>query len=68
MIWVLLRDNRPLLLSWTKAPLLPFLGMIENATIKKMALKELFQEPNIDEDGKPLATTIYRIRSALEGE
>ena len=43
MIWVLLRDGRPLLLAWQRASLVPFLDKIENASIKRMALHKLFK-------------------------
>jgi hypothetical protein len=47
MIWVLLRNNRPLLLAWQRADLVPFLRKIENARIKRMSLRELFDADRI---------------------
>jgi len=42
MIWVLLREDRPLLLAWQRADLVPFLDKIENTRIARMSLHELF--------------------------
>jgi hypothetical protein len=47
MIWVLLRDDRPLLLAWRRADLVPFLDKIANTRIERRRLRELFDVDRI---------------------